>query len=38
MASIDELKSAVSFRLGVAKPNQFMIELQQTSNQIVVEF
>ena len=27
MASIDQLKSAVSFRLGVAKPNQFMIEL-----------
>ena len=27
MASIDQLKSAVSFKLGVAKPNQFMIEL-----------
>jgi hypothetical protein len=27
MASIDQLKSAVSFRLGVAKPNQFMVEL-----------
>ena len=27
MASIDQLKAAVSFRLGVAKPNQFMVEL-----------
>lgn len=27
MASIDQLKSAVSFKLGVAKPNQFMVEL-----------
>lgn len=27
MASIDELKSVVSTRLGVAKPNQFMVEL-----------
>ena len=27
MATIDQLKSAVSFRLGVAKPNQFMVEL-----------
>ena len=27
MTTIDQLKSAVSFRLGVAKPNQFMVEL-----------
>jgi len=27
MSTIDQLKSAVSFRLGVAKPNQFMVEL-----------
>ena len=27
MATVDELKSTISTRLGVAKPNQFMVEL-----------
>tara|TARA_X000001316_G_C921725_1_gene36281 strand:- start:652 stop:1317 length:666 start_codon:yes stop_codon:yes gene_type:complete len=32
MATIDQLKSAVSFKLGVAKPNQFMVELPTDFN------